>query len=93
MAIIEVHVLDPKGNYSTTWEVGKDIPAEIVQKAKDPESGALYALTTYENGNPQTHVCTKDHWLKIKEQFDAIERDGADATAAICTTRHDLFRQ
>ena len=63
---VEVHVLDQQGNYSTTWEIGKDISAEIVQQAKDPESGALYALTTYENGKPQTHVCKKEHWLAVK---------------------------
>jgi len=78
--LIEVHVLDPKGNYVATWEVGKDISADLVRKARDPSSGHLYAVTNYEKGKATTHVCTKDHWLKVKSHFDAIEEEAVAAT-------------
>ncbi|MBT9154546.1 MAG: hypothetical protein DDT39_01224 [Firmicutes bacterium] len=90
--VVEVHVLDPQGNYSTTWEIGKDISADIVQQAKDPQTGALYALTTYEGGKPTTHVCKKEHWLAVKAQFDSIEQEGADAMAATRKKYPELFQ-
>lgn len=71
--LVDVHVLDPKGNYTARWEVGKDISADIVQKARDPESNALYAMTSYEAGEPKTIVCLKKQWLELKQQFDAID--------------------
>lgn len=90
--MVEVHVLDPKGNYSTRWEIGKDIAADIVEKAKDPQSDALYALTTYQNGEPQIHVCKKAQWLEAKAKFDAIERGSSDVMASIRKKHPDLFR-
>lgn len=75
--VIEVHVLDPNGNYVTTWEIGKDISADLVKKAKDSHSGHLYAVTNYEDGKPTTHVCTKDYWLNVKSHFDSIEEEAA----------------
>lgn len=77
--VVEVCVLDPKGDYTTTWEVGKDVPSDVVHKAKDPESGVLYAITTYEAGNPSTHVCKKEQWLAVKAQFNSIEQEGIKA--------------
>lgn len=91
-AIVGVRVLDPQGNYSTTWEIGKDIPAEIYEKAKDPESGELCAVTTYEAGKPSTHLCKKEHWLTVKAQFDAIEQEGEDAMSATRKQYPELFR-
>ncbi len=89
---VEVHVLDPKGNYSAMWEIGKDISPAIVSKAKDPQTGALYAITTYEGGKPTTHVCAKEIWLKAKAQFDPIEQEGADAMAATRKKYPELFQ-
>lgn len=90
--VAEVYVLDPNGNYTTTWEIGKDIPADTFEKAKDPQSGILNALTTYEGGKPKMHVCGKEHWLSVKGQFDAIEREGVDAMAETRRKHPELFR-
>lgn len=89
---VDVHVLDPQGNYSRSWEIGKDISSEIYDQAKDRETGALYAITSYEEGTATIHVCTKDRWLQFKEQFDAIENEGAEAMAATREKCPDLFR-
>ena len=63
---IRVHILDPKGSHIATWQIGKDISEEIVAKAKDPQTGDLYALRVYEAGVPRTSVLPKAHWLKTK---------------------------
>lgn len=64
--VVEVHVLDPKGNYTTHWQIGEDIPAEVVEKFKNPATNKLYALTVYEAGEPKTSVLQHAKWLEIK---------------------------
>lgn len=88
---VEVHIIDPNGNYSTFWKIGEDISPEIVQKAKDKETGALYALTTYQSGEHQTHVLLKEKWLIAKAQFDAIEQESKDATTEIRKQNPQIF--
>ncbi|HEV7165031.1 MAG TPA: hypothetical protein VGO35_06545 [Gammaproteobacteria bacterium] len=63
---VEVHVLDPKGDYSTQWLVGKDISPELLEKFRDSASGALYAITIYKAGVPETMLAAKEKWLEVK---------------------------
>ena len=63
---VRVHILDPKGSHDADWVIGTDISEELVAKAKDPNSGELYALTVYGAGNPKTSLMPKEHWLKVK---------------------------
>ena len=64
--LVEVHVLDPKGSYTTQWKIGEDIPLEMVEKFKNPATNKLYALTVYEAGEPKTSVLQHAKWLEIK---------------------------
>ncbi len=64
--VVELHVLDPNGSYTTHWEVGKDIPAEVVEKFKNPATNKLYAVTVYEAGEPKTSLLQHAKWLEIK---------------------------
>ena len=66
LPLVQVHVLDPKGSYTTKWQVGKDISEEIASKAKDSVTGDLYAMTYYEAGEPKTVVLLKSRWLEAK---------------------------
>lgn len=63
---VEVHVLDPKGSYTTHWRIGEDIPAEVVDKFKNPATNKLYALTVYKAGKPKTSVLPHAKWLEVK---------------------------
>lgn len=89
--LVTVNVLDPSGNYSTKWEVGKDISRDIFDKAKDQATGELFAITTYAEGRPTTHVCKKERWLGFKDQFDRIDREGAAAMEATRKNYPELF--
>jgi hypothetical protein len=64
--VVEVHVLDPKGSYTAHWKIGEDIPADVVEKFKNPATNKLYALTVYEAGNPKTSVLLHAKWLEVK---------------------------
>ena len=64
--VVEVHVLDPNGSYTAHWKVGEDIPADIVEKFKNPATNKVYALTVYEAGEPKTSVLPHAKWLEIK---------------------------
>ena len=67
LPMVEVHMLDPKGSHTTQWEVGKDVPQDVVAHAIDPESGCLYAMTYYEAGKGKMVVMTKAKWLAAKK--------------------------
>ncbi len=64
--VVEVHVLDPKGSYTTQWKIGEDIPVDVVLKFKNPATNGIYALTVYEAGQPKTSVLQHAKWLEIK---------------------------
>lgn len=64
--VVEVYVLDPKGNYTAHWKIGVDIPVDVVEKFKNPATNKLYALTVYEAGNPKTSVLPHAKWLEVK---------------------------
>jgi hypothetical protein len=91
--IIEVHILDPRGNYSTTWRIGEDVSAEVAQQARDVQSNALYAMVTLEDGKASTHVLKKHLWLRAKEQFDSIDRQGEEAMARTRKAHPELFER
>ena len=63
---VEVQVLDPKGSYTAHWKIGEDIPADVVEKFKNPATNKIYALTVYEAGEPKTSVLPHSKWLEIK---------------------------
>ena len=69
---VTVHMLDPNGSYTTDWIVGKDIPVDIAEKARNPETNDLYAITVYREGRPETSVVVYDTWLKMKAAMDAV---------------------
>jgi hypothetical protein len=64
--VVEVQVLDPKGSYTAHWKIGEDIPADVVEKFKNPATNKVYALTVYEAGEPKTSVLPHAKWLEIK---------------------------
>lgn len=64
--VVEVQVLDPKGSYTAHWKIGEDIPADVVEKVKNPATNKVYALTVYEAGEPKTSVLSHAKWREIK---------------------------
>jgi len=71
--VIQVHMLEVvKGYYVTTWVIGEDISEETVAKFKDISTGVLYAMTSFKDGQPETHVMTKPFWDEARGQLDAI---------------------
>ncbi len=64
--VVEAQVLDPKGSYIAHWKIGEDIPADVVEKFKNPATNKIYALTVYEAGEPKTSVLPHAKWLEIK---------------------------
>ena len=55
--IIRVHMINPlAGDSIENWTVGKDIDSETVNKFRDSETGDLYAMTSFENGQPKISV-------------------------------------
>jgi len=71
--MIRVHMINPvSGDSIEHWTIGKDIDEETVNKFRDPETGDLYALTSFENGQPKRSVLKKDFWEKSKKLMDSI---------------------
>lgn len=62
---VQVHVIDPMGNRTETWEIGKHIPKDAYEQFKDA-SGCLYATVTYKAGQPDMRIVTKQYWDQLK---------------------------
>lgn len=60
-----VHIIDPWGNRTETWEIGKDVTREVFEKFKDT-SGNLYATVTYTAGEPDMRIVAKQHWDQLR---------------------------
>lgn len=73
MRLVEVYVLDPNGSYKTTWAVGKEIPPALFEKVYDRQAECVYAITTYNRGEPETVVITRDRWLHAKALFRRVD--------------------
>ena len=70
---IRVHMIDPDKGYTIGhWIIGKDIDEDTVNKFRDKNTGDLYAITYYENGEPKVSVMIKSLWDETKEKMDSI---------------------
>ncbi len=78
--VIEVHVLDPKGNYTTQWKIGEEVSVELVDKFKNPATNELYVLTVYEAGKPQMHIIFYTKWQEIKRMWEQSITGGIHGT-------------
>lgn len=71
--MIRVHMINPVSGTSVGyWTIGEDVDEETVNKFCDPETGDLYALTSFEKGEPKISVLKKDFWEKSKKLMDSI---------------------
>lgn len=70
---IRVHMIDPLKGYTLGhWVIGEDIDEDKVNKFRDTNTGDLYAMTHYENGELKVSVMTKSLWDRTKELMDSI---------------------
>ncbi len=68
--LIQVHMLHLMHGYRVeTWEIGKDVSADIVERFRDAEKHALYAITLSKSGEPERHVIPKSAWEDLKAQY------------------------
>jgi hypothetical protein len=75
---VPFYVIGPDGAETRHLQVGKDIPEAHYKKLADPQTGALYGLTVYENGAQKTNVIPKHIWEQAKTQFAEIDRAGEE---------------
>lgn len=59
---VRVNIIDLEENYAKDWIVGKDIPRETYERFVDPETGELYVVMHYENGQSLKKIVPKKTW-------------------------------
>lgn len=64
------------------WLIGRDVSVDVAVKAMNKQSLELYAIRTYESGEPRTRVCTKPIWDEAKSEFESIEREASNRSAS-----------
>jgi hypothetical protein len=73
--IIRVHILDPyaeDGYVVTNWSIGEEINQDLVDKFRDPETGDLYVIFVYEEGEKRTVLLKKEKFNEAFEQMNSI---------------------
>jgi hypothetical protein len=79
LRVVRVHVLHPFGNRDLEWVIGQDVDQETVDQFRDSETGDLYAVTHFEEGQPTTSVMKKSFWERARVVMDRAGETGADA--------------
>ena len=76
---VRVHMLHLDREEELLWVIGQDVDQETVDRFWDPETCALYAMTHFEAGEPQTSVMQKHLWdaWKEKETSSGLGMQGA----------------
>lgn len=71
--VVPVSVADPfRGCYEAVWKIGEDVDAATVKERTDPETGRLYAMVVYEQGEPKTYLCDPGTWAEAKRRLEAV---------------------
>lgn len=68
----QVHILDPKGNRTENWVVGRDIDQYVYERMKDAQ-GDIYALVVYRRGEAEVNVVPKEIWDQAKVAISNIQ--------------------
>ena len=76
---VPFHIIGPDGSETRQLHVGVDIPYVQYQKLKDPNTGALYGLTHYDNGTRKTIVIGKTIWDQTRARFEEIDQAGEES--------------
>lgn len=82
---VPFYVIGPYGSETLRVQVGKDIPKAQYKKLADPQTGALFGLTFYENGIPKTSFVPRHMWeqalegtVRAKELTDEFMKETMD---------------
>jgi hypothetical protein len=70
--LVRVHMLNPLGNTTQHWKIGQDIDQAAVDKFRDPESGDIYGMTSFENGESQVHLLRRDLWEAARQAMNSV---------------------
>lgn len=72
--VVRVHMSDPMraDPYIVEWAVGKDVSQEAVDRYRDKETGDLYVLIAYVEGERKTMIVTKEYWGNVLKKFEEI---------------------
>lgn len=73
--LVPVHMLGLDGYVRKHWKLGKDLDEETWRRFRDPKSGAVYAMTLLQAGQPETHLVPYAQWLELKRQLDAVDQE------------------
>jgi len=73
--VIGVHIMNTITGYEfRNWTIGEDISEDLVNRFSDPETGELYVIVAYVDGDPKTMVLQKSVYEeKCREMDEAIE--------------------
>jgi hypothetical protein len=61
----QVHILDPKGNRTENWIVGRDVDQDVYDQMKD-KNGDIHVIVVYRRGEPEVNLVAKEIWDQAK---------------------------
>lgn len=71
--VVKVHMLDAAKGYTVLcWMVDEDIEKNLVKRYKDRDTGDLYAIHYFEEGEPKTEVLQKERWDIAYKKFQSL---------------------
>src|ERR1051326_3698236 len=68
---VRAHILSPAGYRIQHWVIGQDIDDQQYERFRDPDTGELYVLLSFEAGEQRQHVLVRGLWEEAKAKMDA----------------------
>ncbi len=70
---VVVNVLHPYASFTDTWIVGRNIDQDAYDKFINHDTGQLYAMIHFENGESVTNLVTREIYEDFQESFPVLK--------------------
>jgi len=72
--VVQVHIVGPDGYEEIELTIGRDVPEEKYRSFCDQETGDLFALKVFRDGQPTVNIVLKTVYDSAGSQFSGIDR-------------------
>jgi hypothetical protein len=73
---VRINFMGPRGRRVEILEIGREVPAEVVQNNRDPETGDLFGVYAFRDGEEVCHVMHKELFDRFSSAINVLVEEG-----------------
>lgn len=75
---VRVNFMGPRGRRVEILEVGREVPADVVRNNRDPETGELFGVYAFRDGEEVCHVMQKELFDRFSSAIKVLVEEGVN---------------